>query len=97
MNTIHLCDCHGVLYLSAGDSCIGDLYSQKNSKPLSLMEVVKLTESVLALSGNCFIVLQDSLDNFYNYSQLPTTAHVKHSLSRWFVAMDIATGGLKKI
>ena len=58
LNSIYLCDCHGVLNQSAGDSCIGALYSQQLDAILTLcpMEVVRLSEAVLPLSRNQFVI-----------------------------------------
>ena len=62
LNSIYLCDRHGVLDQSAGDSCIGALYSQHLDAALTLcpMEVVRLTEAVLPLSGNSFVILNNA-------------------------------------
>ena len=62
LNSIYLCDRHGVLDPSAGDSCIGALYSQHSDAALMLcpMEVVRLTEANLQLPGNSFVILNNA-------------------------------------
>ena len=62
LNSIYLCDQHGILDQSTGDSCIGALYSQHLDAALTLcpMEVVRLTEAVLPLSGNSFVILNNA-------------------------------------
>ena len=62
LNSIYLCDQHGVLDQSAGDSCIGALYSQPLDAALMLcpMEVVRLNEAVLPLSGKSFVILNNA-------------------------------------
>ena len=62
LNSIYLCDQHGVLDQSTRDSCIGALYSQHLDAGLTLcpMEVVRLTEAILQLSGNSFVILNNA-------------------------------------
>ena len=62
LNSIYLCDRHGVLDQSAGNSCIRALYLQHLDAALTLcpMEVVRLTEAVLLLSGNSFVILNNA-------------------------------------
>ena len=57
LNSIYLCDHHGVLDQSTGDSCIGALYSQQLDDALTLcpMEVVQLQ-----LYGNHFVILNNA-------------------------------------
>ena len=45
LNSIYLCTQHGVLVISAGDSCIGAFYSQQHDATLSLypMEVAEMS------------------------------------------------------
>ena len=61
LNSIYLCDHHGVLDQSAGDLCIGALYSQQLDAALTFcpMEVVWLSEAILPLSRNCFVILNN--------------------------------------
>ena len=62
LNSIYLCDRHRVLDQSTGDLCIGALYSQHLDAALTLcpMEVVQLTEAILPLSGNSFVILNNA-------------------------------------
>ena len=56
LNSIYLCDCHGVLDKSASDFCIGALYSHKHDAVLSLCPVV-VVELACSLSRNHFVIL----------------------------------------
>ena len=63
LSYIYLCHHHGILDKLAWDYGIGDLYPQKHNAaiPLCPMEVVELAESVLPLSRNCFVILNNAI------------------------------------
>jgi len=58
VNSYYLCERHGVISTSSNSSCLAALYSQQHDAALKLcnMELVDLTESVLQLPRNEFLV-----------------------------------------
>ena len=61
INSVYLCQHHGVLQVQSNTSCLAALYSQDHDAALNLcqMNVVPLDEAVMPLGNNRFLVYND--------------------------------------
>jgi len=61
INSVYLCEKHGVLNFQSNTSCLAALYGQDHDAALSLcqMNVVDLDEAVLPLGDNQFLIYND--------------------------------------
>jgi len=61
INSVYLCEHHGVLHFQSNRSCLAALYGQDHSAAVQLcrMNIVPLDEAVLALGRNVFLIYND--------------------------------------
>jgi len=61
INSIYLCEHHGVLHYQSNRSCLASLYGQDHAAAVQLcrMNIVPLDEAVLALGRNSFLIYND--------------------------------------